>query len=84
MISAIQNVRIAQVTEHVLAISGQEHDATLASAGATALRTAATSAVAANLADPASRRVTFNADGRLEGLSSPDADVVAALGRARR
>lgn len=42
--------------------------------------TVSASGVAANLADPASRRVTFNADGRLEGLSSPDAEVVAALG----
>lgn len=42
--------------------------------------TVTASGIAANLDDAASRRVTFNADGRLEGLSSPDPDVVAALG----
>lgn len=38
------------------------------------------SGIAANLADPAQRRLTFNADGRIEGISSADPDVTAALG----
>jgi len=38
------------------------------------------SGAAANLSDPATRRLTFNADGSLSGISSPDPDVTAALG----
>lgn len=36
--------------------------------------------VAADLADPANRRVTFNGDGVLAGVSARDKDVAAALG----
>ncbi len=42
--------------------------------------TVAASGVAANLSDPATRRLTFNADGTLAGISSQDKDVTAALG----
>jgi len=42
--------------------------------------TLSASGVAANLTDPAERRVTFNADGSLAGVTSTDADVTAALG----
>ncbi|HEY9009438.1 MAG TPA: translocation/assembly module TamB, partial [Devosia sp.] len=42
--------------------------------------TVTASGVAANLADPASRRLTFNADGTVGGISSQDKDVTAALG----
>jgi translocation and assembly module TamB len=38
------------------------------------------SGVAANLADPATRRLTFNADGTIAGIESDDADIQAALG----
>ncbi|MBN9317487.1 MAG: translocation/assembly module TamB domain-containing protein [Devosia sp.] len=38
------------------------------------------SGVAANLEDPATRRVTFNADGAVSGIVSDDKDVQAALG----
>lgn len=38
------------------------------------------SGVAANLADAAQRRLTFNVDGTLAGISSKNADVTAALG----
>ncbi|MDC9824884.1 translocation/assembly module TamB domain-containing protein [Devosia sp. ZB163] len=38
------------------------------------------SGVAANLEDPATRRVTFNADGAISGIVSEDPDVQAALG----
>ncbi len=38
------------------------------------------SGVAANLEDPATRRVTFNADGAVNGIQSGDPDVQAALG----
>lgn len=38
------------------------------------------SGVAANLNDPATRRLTFNADGVLDGVTSRDKDVTAALG----
>ncbi|WP_423066512.1 translocation/assembly module TamB domain-containing protein [Devosia sp. CN2-171] len=38
------------------------------------------SGVAANIEDPATRRVTFNADGAASGIVSDDADVQAALG----
>lgn len=36
--------------------------------------------IASNLEDPASRRLTFNADGMVSGIVSSDADVQAALG----
>lgn len=36
--------------------------------------------VASNLGDPASRRLTFNADGMVSGIVSSDADIQAALG----
>src|SRR5690606_20493433 len=42
--------------------------------------TIAASGVAANIADPATRRLTFNADGSISGIASKDADVTAALG----
>lgn len=42
--------------------------------------TIAASGVAANLTDPAQRRVTFNADGNIAGITSADADITAALG----
>ena len=42
--------------------------------------TISASGVAANLTDPAQRRVTFNADGMIGGIVSKDADVTAALG----
>ncbi|MGV3490758.1 MAG: translocation/assembly module TamB domain-containing protein [Devosia sp.] len=38
------------------------------------------SGVAANLTDPEQRRLTFNADGTIAGITSSDADVTAALG----
>lgn len=38
------------------------------------------SGVAANLENPATRRLTFNADGAMNGIRSDDADVQAALG----
>lgn len=38
------------------------------------------SGIAANLSDPAQRRLTFNADGKIEGISSADPDVTTALG----
>lgn len=44
--------------------------------------TVAASGVAANLADPATRRLTFNADGTIGGISSTDKDVMAALGES--
>jgi len=40
----------------------------------------AASGVAANLTDPAQRRITFNADGTIAGIASTDADITAALG----
>lgn len=36
--------------------------------------------IASSLEDPASRRLTFNADGMVTGINSDDADVQAALG----
>ena len=42
--------------------------------------TISASGVAANLADPAQRRITFNADGTVAGIASKDADITAALG----
>lgn len=42
--------------------------------------TMAASGVAANLTDPATRRLTFNADGTVAGIESDDADIQAALG----
>ncbi len=42
--------------------------------------TIAASGVAENLDNPAARRLTVNADGSFGGISSPDPDVVAALG----
>lgn len=42
--------------------------------------TVAASGVAANLQDPAQRRVTFNADGSIAGIVSKDPSVQAALG----
>lgn len=36
--------------------------------------------IASNLENPASRRLTFNADGMVQGIISADADVQAALG----
>jgi translocation and assembly module TamB len=38
------------------------------------------SGVGANLDDPAARRLTFNVDGRLDGVTSPDAGIADALG----
>jgi len=42
--------------------------------------TVAASGVAANIADPATRRVTFNADGGINGITTSDRDIAAALG----
>jgi translocation and assembly module TamB len=36
--------------------------------------------IAANIADPATRRLTFNADGTASGIATDDPDVAAALG----
>lgn len=38
--------------------------------------------VAANIADPATRRLTFNADGTASGIATNDPDVAAALGNS--
>ena len=38
------------------------------------------SGVAASLADPGQRRITFNADGTIAGIASSNADIAAALG----
>lgn len=37
--------------------------------------------IAANLADPATRRITFNGDGLLSGVTAANPDVAAALGK---
>jgi translocation and assembly module TamB len=42
--------------------------------------TISASGVAADLTDPARRRITFNADGTVSGIASGDADITAALG----
>ncbi|MGV3651872.1 MAG: translocation/assembly module TamB domain-containing protein [Devosia sp.] len=44
--------------------------------------TLAASGVAAGLDDPATRRITFNGDGALAGISASDAEISAALGQS--
>ena len=40
------------------------------------------SGIAANLADPTARRLTFNADGMVDGITSTEPDIAAALGES--
>lgn len=65
---------------------GQDWSASIAASDfATGGLTASTLAIdiggiAANLTDPATRRITFNGDGTLSGLAASDPDIAAALG----